>query len=216
MNSTTNSMRENPRKSIKNNPKKSITELKTTQKQKQKRKSNPKIINTDLIISQTSFNLENPQKESYINEPQNCSKCNNLIMKSALLFPCQHILCISCLARQMLQTGLAQFKNNKKSVTINCFCKSNKLEISFNKLYSLFYIDNNCIEHGEQSSCKKCIFWTTQLTQVKSCNIHIKERNLFHCNNCNVDFCQFCKNDHINHNVDTLEVLKNEINIFKN
>ena len=30
MNSTTNSMRENPRKSIKNNPKKSITELKTT------------------------------------------------------------------------------------------------------------------------------------------------------------------------------------------
>ena len=219
MNSTSNSIREKSRKSTRSNntKKQSIPGLNTNQKQKQKIKTNPQIINNDLIISQTSFNLQNSQNVSYINEPQNCSKCNNLIMKSALLFPCQHILCISCLSRQMLQTGLDQFKNEKNSVTINCFCsKSIKLEISFNKLFSLFYIDDNCIEHGENSSCKKCIFWTTQLTQVKSCNIHIKERNLFHCNNCNVDFCQFCKSDHINHNVDLLEVLKNEINIFKN
>ena len=126
MKSSSNSIREKPRKSIKNNntKKQSISELNTNQKQKTK--TNPKILNNDLIISQTSFNLENPQKESYINEPQNCSKCNNLIMKSALLFPCQHILCVSCLSRQMLQYGLDQFKNEKNSVTTNCFCsKSN-------------------------------------------------------------------------------------------
>ena len=205
MQSSQSSIRRNSRKSINNNNK----------NQKDQKKTNTTKIKENIAISQ-NLKLDKSEKTEYINNPINCSYCHNLIMKSALKFPCNHILCIPCLSRQMLKSGLDQFKNEKNTITINCFCDINNiLEVSFDKLYNLFYIDNDCIEHGEENSCKKCIFWTSQLTLVKNCDIHYKERNLYHCFDCNVDFCQFCSSDHNEHNIILLENLKNDINVFK-
>ena len=150
-----------------------------------------------------------------------CSSCRNLIMKSGINFSCKHIICHSCLSREILQIGLNNIQNKliENVVTIPCPCKEGEVEIALQDLISILYVDPACIKHSEKGSCPKCIIWSSLLTNIKKCDKHsnITDKNteiLFYCDDCQKELCSLCKDE--SHNGHKIRLIKDIVSEIKN
>ena len=184
-------------------------------------KPSPKIYEVDN--SKNGLDLTKFEK---IKEKLYCSFCGNTIMKSGLNFSCKHILCASCISRQILKKGLNQIQDKLIDgiINIDCPCKSGKVEITIENLIALLYIDDECLAHGEFKSCPKCLMWASVLTQTKRCITHnsINSKNSTenivkdYCLDCQKEICSLClKEFHNGHSIKSIEKIINEIHQFK-
>ena len=151
-----------------------------------------------------------------------CSLCRNAIMKSGLNLSCKHILCSSCLSRQILKTGFKEIQNKffNDILNIECPCKSGNVEITLENLISLLYIDEECLNHGEFQTCPKCAMWTSVLTKINTCSIHnevnIGDQNEIiikdYCLDCKKEVCSLCiKEAHSDHSIRSIEHILGDI-----
>ena len=207
-------------KSYNNSIKSRITKRSKTNKSL--KKSSPKIYEVDN--SKTGLDLSKYDK---IKQQLFCSFCANQIMKSGLNFSCKHILCSSCISRQILKIGLnnLQNKNIEGILNIECPCKSGNVEISIENLISLLYINEECLSHGEFKSCGKCSMWASVLTQMKKCIIHnnnINSKNhseniiINYCITCQKELCSLCEDEfHDGHSIKSINNIVEGIHQIK-
>ena len=207
-------MRKNSVGSYESSIKSRIT--KKTKTTKTLKKQSPKIYEVDN--SKTGLDLSKFEK---VKKQFFCSFCGNQIMKSALNFSCKHILCSSCISRQILQIGLNNIQNKiiDGLFNIECPCKSGNVEISIENLIPLLYINEECLSHGEFKSCPKCSMWSSVLTQLKICTIHnninIKNKASIikdYCLTCQKEACSLCVEEfHNGHNIKSIDSIIKDI-----
>ena len=184
---------------------------------KRKSKSSSKICEIDYSKSGIDTSKYNQIKKQLY-----CSFCANPILKSALKFSCNHYLCSNCISRQILKKGLTecQSKTVEGIFNIDCPCNSGNTEIILDELLSLLYIDEDCLNHGEFTSCPKCSLWTSVLSQIKLCEIHrnnFEKKNNFeivikdYCLDCQKELCGLCVQEHEGHNIKSLENIISDI-----
>ena len=192
---------------------------KDSKKSKSKKKSAQKVYEVDY--SKTGFDLSKFDK---IKKQLYCSFCGNQIMKSGLNFSCKHMLCSSCISRQILKSGIAQIQNKViiEIFNIDCPCGSGNVEISIENLISLLYIDEECLNHGEFDSCPKCSMWASVLTKIKRCanhnNITNNNDNIIkdYCLDCQKELCSLCKEEfHNRHSIKSIENIVEDIHNIK-
>ena len=180
------------------------------------KKASPKIYEVD-----NSKNGIDLTKFSKTKEKFKCSLCRNYIMKSALNFSCNHILCANCINRQILINGIDKMQEKIKNgiFNIECHCKEGNVDVTIENLISILFIHDECLTHGEKNICPKCKIWASLLTEIKKCPEHITINsgnnndiiNEF-CLDCQKELCFKCKEEsHNGHNIKSLENIVNEI-----
>ena len=206
-------------KNFKNSIKSNVT--KKTKSSKTYKKHSPKIYEVDN--TKVGFDLT---KFSKTKEKFKCFLCKNYIMKSALNFSCNHILCAICLSRQILINGIdkMQEKINNGIFNIECHCKEGNVEVTIEDLISLLFINEECLVHGEKNMCQKCSMWASLLNEIKLCpehniinnksgennynNIIIDE----YCLDCQKELCSKCKEEsHNGHNIKSIKNIVKDI-----
>ena len=189
---------------------------KKTQKKNNKTSTQPKTTIKTAVTNITKNSFEIPrEKIKYSNKPIYCSNCGITIMKSALNFSCEHILCIFCITRQILKNGLKDFKNFDNKFIIECFCKQGNVDVTSERLISLLYIPQNCLAHGEKMSCENCEMWTSKLKEIKKCKYHPNNIIKFYCKNCDLNACEHCLSSHNEHKILNIKNLENDIEDLK-
>ena len=203
-------------KSLKNSGKNIKRKSKISNKS---RKSSLQIFNS----SKAEQDLTNLQK---INEPLFCSFCGNSIIKSGLKFSCKHILCASCICREILKNGIDKMQEKiiNGILNLDCPCKSGNVEITIEVLISLLYVNKDCLNHGEFKTCPKCSIWASYLSSIQRCDIHsnINSKNNSEniitdfCYDCQQGICSLCKQEHhFGHSMKNVEEIVKEIQNFK-
>ena len=188
---------------------------------KSRKKNKTKVYQVDY--SKTGIDLS---KYNKIKKQLYCSLCRNTIMKSGLNLSCKHILCSSCLSRQILKSGFKEIQNKlfEDILNIECPCKSGNVEITLENLISLLFIDEECLNHGEFQTCPKCSMWTSVLTKMNTCSIHNEEdagnKNEIiikdYCLDCQKEVCSLCiKEKHSDHNIKSIENILDDIKSIK-
>ena len=165
-------------------------------------------------ITKNSFEIPK-EKLKYSTKPIYCDNCGITIMKSALKFSCEHVLCIFCITRQILKNGLNDFKNFDNKFNIECFCKQGNVEVTSERLISLLYIPQNCLTHGDKKSCENCEMWTSKLKEIKKCKYHPNNVIKFYCKNCYLNVCDFCLPSHGEHKIINVKFLEEDIEDLK-
>ena len=185
---------------------------------KQRKKSFSKLGKNDY-----SKKGKNLSKFSEVKKSIYCSFCGNLITKNYLEISCHHILCSNCISIQILKQGLEDIQSKiiEGKLGIDCPCNSGKTEILIDELITLLLIDEDCLNHGEYTTCSKCSSWTSSLCQIKICEIHrnmVSDKNVFesiikyYCLDCHKELCSLCINaGHNGHNIKPLENIVKEI-----
>ena len=168
-------------------------------------------------------NYKNLSKFSEAKKTLFCSFCGNQIAKNFLEISCKHILCSNCISIQILKNGLEEIQNKivEGKISIDCPCNSGKTEALIDELINILFIDEDCLNHGEYSTCNKCSLWTSTLCQIKACQIHrnmTNDKNMFeaiikdYCLDCHKELCYFCiKEFHDGHNIKSLDNIVKEI-----
>ena len=141
--------------------------------------------------------FDNPKTEKdlakleKINEPLYCSFCSNSIIKSGLKFSCKHILCASCICRNILKYGIDKMQEKIINGIFNmeCPCKSGNVEITIEVLISLLFINKDCLAHGEFKTCQKCSIWASYLSSIQRCDIHNIINTKNNSQNIITDYC---------------------------
>ena len=194
---------------------------KKTKTNKTYKKPSPKIYEVDN--TKVGFDLTKFLKTK---EKFKCFLCQNFIMKSALNFSCNHILCSNCISRLLLINGIDKMQEKMRNgiFNIECYCKAGNIEVTIENLISILFLNEDCLAHGEKNICEKCSMWASLLTEIKKCPEHniINSRNSIdtiineYCLDCQKELCLKCKEEYHNgHKIKTIKNIVKDIHEHK-
>lgn len=151
-------------------------------------------------------------EHTIINTEINCDNCKKYVMKTALKFSCDHVMCIACISLELLKKGLAPLQTTTEDIIVDCFCGKGQCIIPIKTLLLLLNVDDLCIKHGEENTCSKCVVWASQYERPKLCKFHEDKYYTNYCKTCESNICDTCLNSmHKEHKIINFAVYGKEI-----